>query len=271
MNEALIDKQTLARNFSHAASTYDAWATAQARIAAALLDWLPAKLHPSRMIDLGCGTGMLSALLLGRYRDAALLGIDLAGGMVDHCRQHWAKEARAVFTIGDAEDPAHVSARNRPDLVACSSTSHWFHNPAATLAMWAAALAPGGTLAVASLVEGSLPELTRASQRAIGRSLLGPTFISEAMLKALAGKLSLDILHCSVDDVICRYADARLALRSFRQVGAIFHGQRGHTTLGPTAMRKILAAYTDAALEHGRVSVTFRVQYFIARKPLTPA
>src|ERR1035441_759460 len=99
-----VDKCALAQQFSGAAHRYDVWATAQAEIAAGLMPQIPAQFAPSLMVDLGCGTGLLSAKLLQRYPAASLVGIDLATGMVKHCRQHLGTNPQARFITGDVED-----------------------------------------------------------------------------------------------------------------------------------------------------------------------
>ncbi|MFO7595850.1 MAG: methyltransferase domain-containing protein, partial [Desulfocurvibacter africanus] len=194
MSNQAFEKSALARNFSDAAKHYDAWATAQAEIASGLAHRLeqiafmtpaPAltaqvncacayaaashadarlaehfqkqnalnRREPALMVDLGCGTGLLSALLLERYSKASLVGLDLAEGMAEACRKRWAGLARARFVVGDVEDPACLV--RGADLVACSCVAQWFGNPIGTLRMWAEALAPGGILACAFLIQGS--------------------------------------------------------------------------------------------------------------------
>jgi malonyl-CoA O-methyltransferase len=83
----------------------------------------------------------------------------------------------------------------------------------------------------------------------------------------LAAAAGLRVLRCDEASVVANYDSAHAALRSFRQIGAVFQGQPGHRPLGPGQARRLLAAYARLAEAPGRVPVTHRVQYLIAEKP----
>ena len=69
-------------------------------VAREFVDWLalPPGLH---WLDVGCGTGALSAAVLERAAPAALLGVDSSEGYVAHARARLA-DHRARFEVGDA-------------------------------------------------------------------------------------------------------------------------------------------------------------------------
>jgi len=264
MTESRVDKAVLARNFSDAAGQYDSWATAQAEIARGLVRRLPEAAPVTSMVDLGCGSGMLSALLLERYPQARLLGLDLAEGMVAACRARWPETPRARFVVGDAEDVRYVE--HGVDLVASSCAAHWFSDPERTLRMWGRALKPGGILACAFLVAGSFCELEAAYRDALGREFPGLRFweVETACRFSVSGGLALCL--CETDRVTARYDSALDALRSFKRIGAVFQGQEDYLALDPAQTRRLLACYGQQADGEGRVPVTHRVLYLIAER-----
>jgi len=256
-----LDKAALSRSFSAAAPDYDAWAQAQDAIAGALVMRLPGEFDPSRIVDLGCGTGLLTGRLLERFPSANLLGVDLAPGMIEACRRRFAGIARARFLASDVEKMA--SRPEEFDLVALSCAAQWFVEPEETLGRWREALTPGGLLAGAFLLDGSFGEFERAHHEAVGCAFDGLTLPDEAKVLRLCTAAGLSALRTEAAAVVGEYASAREALKSFRKIGAVFRGQPGRAPLGVGLARRLLAAYE---LRSARpVAVTYRVLYVLAR------
>jgi malonyl-CoA O-methyltransferase len=256
-----IDKDAVARNFSEAAGSYDRWASAQAAIADALVARLPAGFDPARIADLGCGTGMLSVRLLARYPDAALVGIDLAEGMIAHCRARRTGGDRATFRVGDAEDPA--SLPGGVDLVASSCAVQWFVDLPRAIRAWAATLRPGGILALAALVRGTFPELAAAHAAAFGAPFPGLDFPDPGTLADAVRAAGLRILSADPVTRVSMHADAREAFRSFRKIGARVPGR---APLGHGEMRRLIAAMTREGDVSGEVALTHHALVIVAEK-----
>jgi malonyl-CoA O-methyltransferase len=283
-----VDKAALAQQFSGAAGSYDSWATAQAEIAAQLVDripsgWdaVPASASGARMpliVELGCGTGLLTAHLLKRYPRARLAGIDLASGMVEHCRRHFA-EPRTSFRVGDVEDARTLAglAQRQPErdgdvpahgasLIASSCVAQWFADVPATLQLWSRALAPGGIMAFSCLLRGSFCELEDAYWEATRTRFCGLPLPEAATTPEFFRAAGLRVRRADEARVVAYYATSRDALRSFQQIGAVFEGQPGHQTLGPASLRRLLARYDGFRTPLGLAPVTHRVQYIVAEK-----
>lgn len=107
-----------------------------------LLEVLPAA--PARVVDLGCGTGTLTRLLINE--GYAVDGLDLSPEMIIRAR---AKVPEATFVVGDASRPALEPATY--DVVLCRHVLWAMRNPEAAVTRWVELLAPGGSVV---LVEG---------------------------------------------------------------------------------------------------------------------
>jgi ubiquinone/menaquinone biosynthesis C-methylase UbiE len=99
---------------------------------------------PTRVLDVGCGTGYLLRTLAGRYPDAQqLCGIDAAPQMITTASA-FARDDRLSFTVGVAEEIGY------PDgtfdlIVSTTSFDHWADQQAG-LVECARVLRPGGHL-----------------------------------------------------------------------------------------------------------------------------
>lgn len=99
---------------------------------------------PASVVDLGCGTGSLTALLAGAGYDVR--GLDLSERMVAAAR---AKVAGVEFRQGDAARPPYPPGSF--DVVLVRHVLWALPDPAAAIERWRALLKPGGRLV---LVEG---------------------------------------------------------------------------------------------------------------------
>lgn len=88
-----------------------------------LLDWLPADMSGTTLLDAGCGTGALA--IDAARRGADVVAIDVAGNLVDVARRRAARESftgSIDFRVGDmlADSPAEVDF-----VVAMDSLIHY--------------------------------------------------------------------------------------------------------------------------------------------------
>jgi ubiquinone/menaquinone biosynthesis C-methylase UbiE len=138
------------RSFDERAAAYESGTRGQlhreicGRVADLALHAAPA---PSRVLDVGSGTGYLLGLLARRLPDAAeLAGVDPAPAMVAVARERAADE-RVRFVAGTAERLPFADGQY--DLVvSTTSFDHWA-DQGAGLADCARVLAPGGHLVLA--------------------------------------------------------------------------------------------------------------------------
>lgn len=93
-----------------------------------------------RVLDVGCGTGLMSAKLARSGRHT--LGVDLSAAMIARARRR--RHANLDFIHGDAEDLPVESARF--DAVVNLISLHHYPNPDGALAEFRRALRPGGRL-----------------------------------------------------------------------------------------------------------------------------
>lgn len=94
---------------------------------------------PAEVVDLGCGTGALTAVLAARWPGARVVGIDSSADMVAAARPGVDVRLGEV-TSWTPERPV--------DVLVTNATLQWVPGHLDLLPRWAAALAPGGWLAL---------------------------------------------------------------------------------------------------------------------------
>ena len=113
---------------------------------------------PARVIDLGCGPGNSTALLRGRWPDAAVTGLDSSPQMLAAARKD---QPDGEWVLGDittwTADPPY-------DLVFSNATLQWLPDHATLYPHLFAQVAPGGALATQIPVFHAMP---------VQRALLG--------------------------------------------------------------------------------------------------
>lgn len=139
--------------FNAAAQTYDHHAMLQSRAAERLLELTPAThTAPLRILDIGCGTGLLTERAQRRWPQAEMTALDAAPAML---RQIPPKLPYARLICAPADT---IPLSQRYNIILSSMVLHWLAQPHLVLQHWRSLLAPGGSLCVALAVEGSLPE-----------------------------------------------------------------------------------------------------------------
>lgn len=142
---------------------------------------------PRRVVDLGCGSGELTATLAERLRAGGVLGLDNSAAMLERAAAHTGDQTRfASADIGTWTSPGDV------DIVVANASLQWVPDHPAVLARWTAALAPGGQLAV------QVPaNHDHASHLVAAEVAAGPEFI-DAFADAPDGAPPADVVAANV-------------------------------------------------------------------------
>ena len=98
-----------------------------------------------RLLDLGCGTGELTAQLHARIGAAETLGIDNSQAMLGEAAAFATGNVR--FELGDIAD-VDAAAVGEFDIVFSNAALQWLPDHESMLARWAALVRSGGQLAV---------------------------------------------------------------------------------------------------------------------------
>lgn len=146
----------IAESFGAHAESYEQHAGLQRAVADRLAQHLP-KLERPHVLELGCGTGLLSRHLVKHYPDGRLFLTDAAPAMIAECRRNLAGVGKATISY-EIMDAGEAGGHAELDLIVSSMTLHWLPDPPAALARLRRLLAPQGTLLYATLGPDSFAE-----------------------------------------------------------------------------------------------------------------
>src|SRR5262245_40585055 len=114
-------------------------------------DYVAARSHldAARVLDVGCGGGLLAEALA--RRGARVTAIDLAPAMIETARLHAAESGLAIdYRVQDANDLAALAPHSF-DVVCCMEMLEHVADPAAFLGTLGRLVRPGGALFVSTL------------------------------------------------------------------------------------------------------------------------
>ena len=254
-------KQQLRLAFDAAASSYDASAPIQRAVAARLADRiaaLPAPARP-RILEIGCGTGFLSAALHANFAGARLTLTDLSPAMLDACRTRLDAPPDVDFRVMDGEQP-DLPPEARFDLICSSLAFQWFEDLAGATDRLIGLLAPGGRLAFATLAEDTLVEWRKAHSQ-LGLEAGTQVFPSIHALSALAGGR----VRIEAERLVHVHSNARAFLDGLKAIGAQAPAP-GRRPLGVKALKAAMARF-----EAGAGAATYHVAYGLFRRQAAPA
>jgi malonyl-CoA O-methyltransferase len=257
-----LSKEIARRRFSGAARTYETWSAPQQ----AMADWLMATLpdeQPDSILEIGCGTGVLTRRLRSAYPDAEITAVDIAAGMIEECSRTWTGGRPPQFLTQDAET---LALDREYELVASNSCFQWFTDLGASIQRLAGHLRTGGLLAFTAPVPGTLSELYESYRAATGGGEAGhplPTLDDYQRAISHAG-LSPEAAEERALKFDCR--DPEEALQSLRGIGATRAAGDGSAGLTRTQLQLLIDYYRDHFGSSGGVTCTYRVARVVARR-----
>jgi len=240
-------KARIERAFSAQADAYDAVALVQGQVAAGLAARIRARggARPKRILEIGCGTGLLSAHLAGMFPEAALLLTDISPDMLGRARARLGRAHR--YRVLDGEYPEALEGKF--DLIASSLAVQWFGDLQGGLARLSRLLAPGGRLVFATLGARTFVEWRQVHAE------LGLACGTQNYPGAEEFPWPEGAAYAMAAEFLVQYhADGLAFVRRLKLLGAR-EPAPGHRPLSPGAFRRLLGAL------EGGFSVTYHVLY----------
>jgi trans-aconitate 2-methyltransferase len=199
--------------------------------------------NPRLVVDLGCGPGNSTELLVARFPQSEIIGLDSSPDMLRKAR-----ERLPGVTFVEA-DIATWTADPRPDLLFANASFQWIPNQTQVLRRLLEALPPGGVLAV------QMPDNTREPSHVLQREVVAsgpwathPEVKAAARPDLPAPEVYYDLLRPACSRLDIWHTIYEHALDSPSAIVEWFKGSALQPFLSPLdAIQReaFLAAYTD--------------------------
>jgi malonyl-CoA O-methyltransferase len=221
------------KGFDEQAAVYDSLAHVQADVARRLAARLGGS--PKRILEIGCGTGLLSELLAARFPEAALVLTDLSPQMLAQAEMRLGE--RAMYRVMDGQWPDE--SLGRFDLIVSSLAFQWFDDLGGALARLGGMLAPQGVLAFATLGSRSFTEWRQAHEEMGLDCGLRDYAASESFPWPMGYACRFE-----AEFIEERHADGRGFIRGMKELGAAI-SPPAHRPLGAGRFRALLARFSS--------------------------
>ena len=208
MNPSQIDKSRVALRFAQAGQSYTEHAIAQKQICQHLmqlmLDHLPTQ-HQARVLEIGCGSGNLSHLLLQNLQIDRLILNDLYAEV----QQHFSQQQQLEWRIGDIEQLEFPTQLN---LVTSSSALQWMTDLQAVFTKVAYALVQQGFFCFSIFGQQNLKEIKALTGQ-------GLEYHTLSELQQVLTQTGFDVLHLSEQIKTLHFSHPKQVLQHLKATG----------------------------------------------------
>lgn len=264
-SSAELHHQSVRHRFSAAADRYESLATVQSTVAEKLIRLLPRSAKDRRILEVGCGTGLLTRHLLGNFPAAVIEAIDVSARMIAAARRRFSAAHGIAWHVADAR---HFRSDFPFDLIVSNCCLHWVVPLRDGLCNVASLLRPGGELVFSIMLEGTLDELHETRLR------VAPHKPPLRRLPRLSEVIeSVNLCGCEVveelEEVeVAHYLSAKDFLRTLHELG-LTGGlvSRSAPALNRTQIHAIIADYEARYRDGPRgVRASYKAGYIRAFK-----
>jgi malonyl-CoA O-methyltransferase len=253
-----MDKSIITGNFSKSAISYDDHAAVQRKCAKKLIDLIREEKF-SRILEIGCGTGIYTRFLRKTYKDAHITAIDISEDMVNVARKKLEDE-NISYMVADGEN---IPQEGKFDLITSNASFQWFEDLAGAIEVFSKALADGGTLCFSMYGPETFREFKEVLSAHFGRRqwLSSSRFTSFQEMESL-----IEQYFCRSDMTEERLTSEFFSLwdflRDIKHSGTRGEGLGSSTLLGKYAIREMERTYVE---KFGSIVATHHVYFCKAR------
>ncbi|WP_096084952.1 malonyl-ACP O-methyltransferase BioC [Agaribacterium haliotis] len=253
-------KKRVEQSFARASAGYEQHAHLQAEVAQKLLRWAPTL--RGRALDIGCGTGFVSAELSRREQIETCTGLDLALPMLKRARD---QIAAAQWAQADMESLCFAAASF--DVLVSSLALQWSQDPLTMFEEAWRVLDNNGLFLFSTLGPETLCELRGAWRDADAQHQHVNQFIDASTLIRCAESAGFALELFAQEWKVLRYEQLGQLLRELKGIGAHNVNDGGNQALtGKTKLAALMNAYDSYRDAQGMLPATYELYFLMFKK-----
>lgn len=263
----VIDKNLVAKRFGRHASSYDAVTPVQSKMAQKLVDLYltqqPCREAGLQVLEIGCGTGRLTRLLLNRFPNARITSLDISSSMVEHARQNC---PNVEFIVADAEEYI-LGVDKSYDLIISNATFQWLHCASAFAKRCLDLLNPQGMLVFSTFGNENFLELKDSFSSAYKKHRTDYRSHVVEFESIDFWKKEINATQIFEEKIRQKFSDPLSFLRSVQSAGAA-NSIKSQSNMSRGILRDMLLHYKNNYSDpySNEVTCTYHVIYVMTKK-----
>lgn len=248
---------TLCQNFNKAATTYDQYASVQHTVGIQLLQQL--NTTPSNVLDVGCGSGLLTKQLAYKFNTSKIQAIDTSQEMISFC-QYTHDHPNITFSLHD-QSPFQT---NKPiDLIFSNACFQWLPNLEDSLNHFGNLLNDGGTIAFTSFGPKTFMELQECLIHHMPKSphIAATKFLDYSAIQLILSRLPLQITTSRIQHLYIPFTSILDLIYSIKYTGTSNYSPTGLWTR--SLLQKIESSFLK---QFGSIFAQYEIYTIILKK-----
>jgi malonyl-CoA O-methyltransferase len=259
------ERKSIARRFSAAADTYDYHAGIQQVAAKEVTRLVTSLSGVNRILEVGCGTGILTQKIRARFPDSTICAVDISEAMIARARARLSQTENVIWIMGDTSS---INEMAPFDLIVSSSSLHWMFPATETFRHLSAAVNSGRHFVFSLMLDGTLGELHASRRRVAPHKPVQARLPTAGEVQKFLNDAGFHMLQKSRTSLHMTYPAAAEFLRSIHEQGL---------TGGPVSsdgihlcrreLEQLIMDYdVHYRFDEQGVRATYEIMYVVARK-----
>ena len=237
--------------FSNAVATYDTYALIQNQAASLLFEQLSSLKPPSRILDIGCGTGRHTLQLATRFPTSTIIACDTAPDMIHYAQAHHAHPNISYHTT------SFVTSKIPYDLIFSNASFQWVSPLDELFGTLRSSLSPQGHILFSCFGPDTYNELATTLSTVLEKPVQLPAQ-AFADGKALLSSINRSFQQISLEQyrLTQSFESLMALLRTIKYTGTQGHPFQGRQLWTPSLIQRLETTYRDT---FGHLQVTYQV------------